>query len=61
MANTIGAPDRYIQGPKGNNRLREFGSPLCHKFLVVAEEQAMAGMRSLVEQALGLGHKEEEV
>lgn len=64
MANTIGAPDRYIQGPREIGRLREFGSRLDHKFLVVAEEQTMAGMRGLVEQASGAGHsghEEEEV
>ena len=63
MANIIGAPDRYIQGPGEIARLHEYGSRLGNEFLVVAEEQTMANMRGLVEQALGDdhgGHEEEE-
>jgi len=51
MANIIGAPDRYVQGPGEIGRLHEYGSRLGNEFLVVADEQTMASMRDLVEQA----------
>jgi len=61
MANTIGAPDRYVQGSEEIGRLHEFGLRQGHKLVFFAEEQAVAGMRGLAEQASGLGHEEEEV
>jgi glycerol dehydrogenase len=51
MARIIGAPDRYIQGPGEISKLHEYGSRLGNEFLVVAEEQTMASMQGLVEQA----------
>lgn len=51
MANIIGAPDRYVQGPGEIGRLHEYGSRLGNEFFVVAEEQTMASVRSSVEQA----------
>ena len=51
MTKIIGAPDRYIQGPGEIGKLHEYGSPLGNEFLVVTEEQTMANMRGLVEQA----------
>jgi glycerol dehydrogenase-like iron-containing ADH family enzyme len=63
MTNIMGAPDRYVQGPGEVDRLHEYGSRLGNEFLVMAEEQTMANMRGLVEQALGdghAGHEEEE-
>lgn len=51
MARIIGAPDRYVQGPGEISRLHEYGSRLGSEFLVVAEEQTMASMQGLVEQA----------
>jgi glycerol dehydrogenase-like iron-containing ADH family enzyme len=56
MTTIIGAPDRYIQGPGEIGRLHEYGSRLGNESLVVAEEQTMARMRGLVEQALGDDH-----
>jgi len=56
MANIMGALDRYIQGPGEIGRLHEYGSRLGNEFLVVAEEQTIASMQGLVEQALGAGH-----
>jgi hypothetical protein len=45
MANIMGAPDRYIQGPWEIGRLHEYGSRLGNEFLIVAEEQTMATCR----------------
>jgi glycerol dehydrogenase-like iron-containing ADH family enzyme len=45
MANIMGAPDQYIQGPGEVDRLHEYGSRLGNEFLVVAEEQTMASWR----------------
>jgi glycerol dehydrogenase-like iron-containing ADH family enzyme len=60
MTNIMGAPDRYIQGSGEVDRLHEYGSRLGNEFLVMAEEQTMANMRGLVEQALGDGHARHE-
>ncbi|MCX6084359.1 MAG: glycerol dehydrogenase [Caldiserica bacterium] len=51
MTTIMRAPGWYIQGPGVIGRLQEYGSPLGNEFLVVAEEQTMARMRGLVEQA----------
>jgi glycerol dehydrogenase-like iron-containing ADH family enzyme len=60
MTRIIRATDRYIQGPGETGRLHNYGSRLGTEFLVVAREQTMANMRTLVEQVLGDGHEEEE-
>ncbi|HWQ21421.1 MAG TPA: iron-containing alcohol dehydrogenase, partial [Clostridia bacterium] len=51
MMTILGGPDRYIQGPGEVGRLHEHGSRLGSEFLVVADEQTMAGMRDPVERA----------
>jgi hypothetical protein len=60
MTRITESPDRYVQGPGEIGRLHNDGLQPGNAFPVVGSSRTLATTRWLAEQALGVGHEEDE-